>query len=203
MRSSKSKLPKLEAQFVKSAVSPRDYPVDLRPEVALVGRSNAGKSSFLNALVGKQVAFVSQQPGKTRLINFFDMGKHYRLVDLPGYGYSKRSGEEQRSWQQMIESYFSTRGQLAGMLLLMDCRRDWSEDERAMVNFTNRLGRPSYVLLTKADKLKESEVKKRIAAIQKSAHMKNVFACSAVNADGVFEIENRMFENWIKNVEPK
>lgn len=125
----------MKFKFLKSAVFPVDYPPPSRPEIIVTGRSNAGKSSFLNALAGSAIAKVSQQPGKTTLLNFFDVGQHYRLVDTPGYGYSKRSGDEQASWQQMLESYFSLRGNLVGILILMDYKRDFEEDEKMLLRF--------------------------------------------------------------------
>ena len=90
-------------RFLKSAVWPKDYPEADRPEIALIGRSNAGKSSLLNALVSQKAAKVSQTPGKTRLLNFFDFGDHYRLVDMPGYGFAARSGDEILAWEKMIK----------------------------------------------------------------------------------------------------
>ena len=100
---------KRQAQFLKSAVLPADYPASDRPEVALVGRSNAGKSSLLNAIAGQKAARVSQMPGKTRLLNFFDFGDHYRFVDMPGYGFASRHGAEVLEWEKMISHYFDAR----------------------------------------------------------------------------------------------
>ena len=119
----------MKAKFLKSAVNQEDYPPSDRPEVALVGRSNAGKSSLLNALAGSKIAKVSQEPGKTRLLNFFDYGKQYRFVDMPGYGYASRSGSEILSWQEMITKYSDVRENLHGVVLIMDSARDWQEEE--------------------------------------------------------------------------
>lgn len=99
----------IKIDFLRSGVNGKDFPSPDMPEVALVGRSNAGKSSFLNALAKRKVARVSSAPGKTRLLNFFSAGDHYRLVDMPGYGFAARSANEIKSWQQMIERYLEER----------------------------------------------------------------------------------------------
>lgn len=126
------------------------------PEIAVLGRSNAGKSSLINAWAGSQLAKTSSAPGKTRLINFFQ-GAKYRLVDFPGYGYSSRSGHEQASWAGMIESFLASRGNLVGALIVMDCRREWTEDETLLVRFLQKIRRPVAAVLTKADKLNRAE----------------------------------------------
>src|SRR5687768_5730395 len=91
--------------FIKSAKVPKDFPHGSKPEVAIAGRSNAGKSSLINIMARSKVAKVSSTPGKTRLLNFFDYDNKFRLVDMPGYGFSKRSGHEQHSWEEMVEAY--------------------------------------------------------------------------------------------------
>src|SRR6478752_7250400 len=107
-------------QFIKSAVLPKDYPIHKMAEVAIAGRSNAGKSSFINALTRDKVAKVSSTPGKTRLLNFFNMADSYVLVDMPGYGFASRSNSEVLEWHEMIETYLMSRENLVGLILVMD-----------------------------------------------------------------------------------
>jgi len=111
--------------FCKECGTPPDYPVADRPEIAMVGRSNGGKSTLLNAMTGgAKEAKTSATPGKTRLLNFFDVGDHYRIVDLPGYGYAARDPKERKMWEKMIDVFFKTRECLAGIILVCDMRRD-------------------------------------------------------------------------------
>lgn len=186
------------AKYLKSAVLPKDYPTADRPEVAIAGRSNAGKSSFLNAVCGSAVAKVSQSPGKTRLLNFFDFGTHYRWVDMPGYGFASRSGDEMHDWQAMIETYLTTRETLSGLLLVMDARRDWTEDEELLKRFCFQMDRPMAIALTKIDKLKKPEVAQRVKAIQKQADLSAIFPISNVKKNGVKELEEFIFSEWVK-----
>ncbi len=186
------------AKFLKSAVLADDYPDQKRPEVAITGRSNAGKSSFINVLTKSKIAKVSQEPGKTRLLNFFDIGDFYRMVDTPGYGFASRSGSEVLEWQKMLETYLSTRENLVGLLLLMDIKREWSDDEDALLSFMNSIGRPTMVILTKADRLKAAEIQRRCQAIKKQANVQQVWAISSQYNTGVREAEEYFFKNWIK-----
>lgn len=172
-------------------------PADSLPEVAIVGRSNAGKSSLINGISGSRIAQVSGTPGKTRLLNFYE-APHYRLVDMPGYGFSARSGDEQRSWQQMIEPYLATRGNLVGLLIVMDIRRDWSQDENDLLNWLKPRGLPSAVVLTKADKLSRSEMLNRVRIIQKQSELPNVLPTSSLKRTGYQELEEFVFESWVK-----
>jgi GTP-binding protein len=124
------------------------------PEIAFAGRSNVGKSSLLNSLVRrKSFARVSRTPGRTREINFFRINNEFVLVDLPGYGYAKISKERKLEWRPMIESYLRRTTQLRGIVLLLDIRRDPSEDDRAMLDYLAELEVPTIVALTKTDKL--------------------------------------------------
>jgi len=126
-------------QFIKSAVLAKDYPNHNMAEVAIAGRSNAGKSSFINGLAKSKIAKVSSTPGKTRLLNFFNMEDSYVLTDMPGYGFAARSGNELREWQQMIETYLTTRENLKGLILVMDIRRSWTNDEEIMRLFLKNM----------------------------------------------------------------
>ena len=185
-------------QFIKSAVVAKDYPVHTKPEVAVAGRSNAGKSSFLNALSGSKIAKVSATPGKTRLLNFFTAGKSYVLVDMPGYGFAARSGKEMSEWQGMVEAYLADRENLVGLLLVMDVRREWDEEEEMMKRFCWEHEVPMLVVLTKADKLTRNQTASALAKIKKASGLSSVFVSSALKRTGQEEIEEYVFENWVK-----
>jgi GTP-binding protein len=139
------------------------------PEVAFAGRSNVGKSSLLNTLVGrKKIARVSKTPGRTREINFFRVNDAFVLVDLPGYGYAKISKERKADWKPLIQSYLKLTPQLRGIVLLLDIRRDPSEDDRAMLDFLSEVEIPTIVAVTKADKLTRSAVDAKVSTLAKS-----------------------------------
>lgn len=185
-------------KYLKSAVLPKDYPDANRPEVAVAGRSNAGKSSFLNSIAKSKVAHVSQSPGKTRLLNFFDFGAHYRFVDMPGYGFASRSGAEMQEWTQMIETYLSTRGNLKGLILVMDIRREWAEDEELLKQFCGRIELPMCVLLTKSDKCSKKEIRELHQKIQKTSQLTDVFPISSQTGEGIDGVEEFVFRQWIQ-----
>ena len=186
-----------QMKYLKSAVLPADYPDAKRPEVAVAGRSNAGKSSFLNALAKSKVAHVSQAPGKTRLLSFFDFGAHYRFVDMPGYGFASRSGDEIREWTQMIETYLSTRGNLKGLLLVMDIRREWDEEEELLKQFCGKINLPICVVLAKSDKCNSQERQKLPLKIKKDSQLSAVFPVSSQNKEGIEAVEEFIFREWI------
>ncbi|CAN5484056.1 ribosome biogenesis GTP-binding protein YihA/YsxC [soil metagenome] len=182
--------------FLTSATRLEQCPADMRPEIAVLGRSNSGKSTLINAWAQSQIAKTSSTPGKTRLINFFD-GPHYRLVDFPGYGYSARSGDEQASWGGMIESFLSTRGSLKGALLLMDCRRDWTNEEAMLLKFMQRRGSPMAVVLTKSDKLNRSEEDKMRAKFKQLPGVSAIFFTSSTKRKGLDELEDYVYRTWV------
>ena len=136
------------------------------PEIAFAGRSNVGKSSLLNTLVRrKSFARVSRTPGRTREINFFRINNAFVLVDLPGYGYARISKEQKAEWRPLIESYLRRTTQLRGIVLLLDIRREPSDDDRAMLDFLAEMEVPTIVALTKADKLSKKAAGERAAEI--------------------------------------
>lgn len=188
----------LKCIFVKSAVLPADYPQSKRPEIGIVGRSNAGKSSFINALVGSKISKVSQTPGKTRLLNFFDVGEHYTMVDMPGYGFASRSGDEVISWQEMVERYLVNRSQLCGLLLVMDIRREWDKEERMIKKFCSSENLPMLIVLTKADKLNRQEVEQAINKMKKVSQLEAIFAVNSEKRVGHEGVENYFFNEWVK-----
>src|SRR5450830_382135 len=139
------------------------------PEVAFAGRSNVGKSSLLNTLVRrKSFARVSRTPGRTREINFFRINNGFVLVDLPGYGYARVSKEKKSGWKPLIESYLRRTTQLRGIVLLLDIRREPSDDDRAMLDFLAEMEVPTIVALTKMDKLGKIAAQVQVAGISRT-----------------------------------
>jgi GTP-binding protein len=184
--------------FIKSAVKMKDFPVSKLREVALAGRSNAGKSSLINTWSGSKVAKVSQSPGKTRLLNFFNMNDSYIVVDMPGYGYASRGGDELKTWRKMIEGYLSQRPPLAGLVLLMDMARDWQEDEELLAQYVMRQDLPVVVVLTKADKFSKKDIEKAIQRIKQQSRIEDVFAISSTTRQGCDDLEDFIYRAWIK-----
>lgn len=193
---------KKAAQFLKSAVLPKDYPPSDRPEVALVGRSNAGKSSLLNAMVGQKAARVSQMPGKTRLLNFFDFGQHYRFVDMPGYGFASRHGAEVLEWEKMIAQYFEERENLVGVVLIMDARREWLEEEEWIRVWCQKLDLQLLVVMNKIDKFKQGEIAKAKANMQKKLPEISIHMVSAEKKLGVEALEEEIFQRFALGKDP-
>ncbi len=186
-------------RFVTSAADLSGCPADEKLEIALLGRSNAGKSSFINALGGSgKLAQVSSTPGKTRLLNFFEVQKDYRLVDMPGYGWSARGGDEHMGFRTMIEAYLSSRANLIGLLLIMDIRRDWSKDEEELKAWLAPRKLPIVIVLTKADKMSRGESLQRIKAIKKTSGIEHVVAISSSKKEGLKEFEEVMFRTLLE-----
>jgi GTP-binding protein len=146
------------AEFIKSAVKPSQYPAEELPEIAFVGRSNVGKSSLINTLVNrKRLVKTSSTPGRTQLINFFNINKVFTFVDLPGYGYAKVPASVKKSWGPMVETYLSKRKTLKGVVLIMDVRRSPGLEELHFIDWLNYYSIQSILVLTKTDKLSKSK----------------------------------------------
>ena len=142
-----------KATFIHSAPSIRECPPETGVEVAFAGRSNAGKSSAINTLTNNhKLARVSKTPGRTQLINFFELSDSQRLVDLPGYGYAKVSREMKERWQRYLSEYLRERRCLKGLILLMDIRHPLQEFDATMLNWATAAKMPVHILLTKSDK---------------------------------------------------
>lgn len=155
------------AVFETSVAKPADLPGATGPEIAFAGRSNAGKSSAINALVGHtRLAFVSKTPGRTQLINLFRLRNGAALVDLPGYGYADVPVSVRRHWETLLEHYLTRRQALVGLVLIMDARRPLTDLDRNMVNWFGPTGKPIHCLLTKADKLTRQEQAKVLRAVR-------------------------------------
>lgn len=146
------------AEFLTSSWQPHQFPPDRGVEVAFAGRSNAGKSSALNAITGrKDLARTSKTPGRTQLINFFALNERQRLADLPGYGYAKVPEKMRDHWRQLLSKYVETRASLGGLVIVMDSRRPLTDFDTQMLEWTGAQSLPTYILLTKADKLSKGE----------------------------------------------
>jgi GTP-binding protein len=161
------------------------------PEVAFAGRSNVGKSSLLNSLVRrKSFARVSRTPGRTREINFFRVNNGFVLVDLPGYGYARVSKEKKSEWRPMIESYLRRTTQLRGIVLLLDIRREPSDDDRAMLDFLAEVEVPTIVALTKTDKLSKAAARERVGEIARALALETeqIIPFSAQTGEGRVEL---------------
>ncbi|MGT2754083.1 ribosome biogenesis GTP-binding protein YihA/YsxC [Streptococcus ovis] len=156
------------AEIVLSAVSKAQYPQDDMPEIALAGRSNVGKSSFINTLLGrKNLARTSSKPGKTQQLNFYNIDDKLRFVDVPGYGYAKVSKTERAKWGKMIEEYLTSRDNLRAVVSLVDMRHDPSADDVQMYEFLKYYEIPVIVVATKADKIPRGKWNKHESAIKK------------------------------------
>jgi len=155
------------AEFVTSAVKTADYPAGELPEVALAGRSNVGKSSLLNKLIGRRsLARISNTPGRTRLINFFLVNGLFHLVDLPGYGYAKVPVAERESWRKMVEGYLTTSRSLKGVALLVDSRHQPTTLDLQMHGWLIHRNIPAVVVATKADKLSRMRLLQSLKTIR-------------------------------------
>lgn len=158
------------AEFVISAARAEQFPTPRIPELAFVGRSNVGKSSLLNALVGRRdLAKTSSTPGKTRQLNFFRINDKFHLVDLPGYGYAKVAQTEREAWARLIERYLREREQLRLVVSLVDIRHDPTALDRSMIEWLGSIPVPFLVVLTKLDKVSGKLASQRVAEIDKLA----------------------------------
>ncbi len=190
-------------EFIKSAVSPEHYPTEGFPEIALVGKSNVGKSSLINTLVSrKKLAKTSSTPGKTRTINFYKLDcivsdgrvRSFYLVDLPGYGYAKVPRSERKSWGEFIEDYFQSSKGLSAMAILLDARRDPTETESNIYRWAGELELPVVTVFTKSDKLSNNKMASRRAVIKKKLHLGEVVIFSSLSGKGKAELLGVMEE---------
>lgn len=158
-----------KAEFVTSAVSIKGCPPNDRPEVAFAGRSNVGKSSLINSMLNrKNLVKTSSQPGKTRMINFFNVNDIMYFVDLPGYGYASVSRSEKVKWGNIIEEYLLKRENLMNIILLVDIRHEPTSDDVLMYNWIKNYNRNVIIVATKSDKIPKGKIQKNLAVIRKS-----------------------------------
>ena len=173
--------------FIKSCPNRKEKPQDLKPEVLIVGKSNVGKSSLINALCNKKrLAFTSSKPGHTRLLNYYDVDSAFYLVDAPGYGYAKGGLDLDRLFASMMESYFDDNKELKLVLILLDARREISQDDQEIINFVKESGYPFFIVITKIDKINQKEkaaLNKRLKA--QAFNTECVFYTSSLSNDGL------------------
>lgn len=189
------------AVFHISAHNLSDLPPPIGIEVAFAGRSNAGKSSALNTLANhNRLAFVSKQPGRTQLINFFALGHDRFLVDLPGYGYAKVPAAMKAHWQMTLSAYLSHRTALFGLVLVMDCRHPITPLDRQMLDWFCPSGKPVHVLLTKSDKLSRNAANQTLQSVRKELNTTwgncTVQLFSSLKKQGVEEAES-IIGKWL------
>lgn len=189
------------ARFLTSASRLNQAPPDRGFEVAFAGRSNAGKSSALNAITGqKALARISKTPGRTQLINFFTIDRDRRLVDLPGYGYARVSVAVKERWQRELARYLEQRESLKGLILLMDIRHMLKDTDRHMLEWGRRAGLPVHILLTKADKLGQGAARSASHQCRRQLGELNPEASlqlfSALKHTGVDEVRAQL-ERWL------
>lgn len=155
------------AEFKISAVSPKQYPADGLPEIVLVGKSNVGKSSFINTMLNrKKLARTSSEPGKTRQINFYNVNDSFYFVDLPGYGFSKMSKVEQEKVGAFIEEYLQNSKNIALIVFLIDIRHNPTENDKLMYNYAIQTKKPFIIIANKADKIAVTKVDDSVKALQ-------------------------------------
>ena len=179
----------MKAEFVKSAVHPDQFPVDGLPEIAFLGRSNVGKSSLLNCLVGSSgLAFTSSKPGCTQVINFFRVDGGFTFVDLPGYGYARVPLDIKAQWKRLVEQYLLHREALSTCFLILDARRGWMEKDLELKNWLEVHGRRYLVIATKTDKLKTQKERAHSMAAIRGRTDTDPLPFSAIQCQGAREI---------------
>ena len=183
-----------------SAIRKEQYPKEGLPEIALVGRSNVGKSSATNALLNRRnFARTSQTPGKTRTINFYKINNEFYFVDLPGYGYAKVSKSEKDKWGVIMERYLQDREELCAIFLLVDIRHEPTNDDVMMYEWIKHFGYNCVVIATKADKISRGQYQKHISIIRKKLQLKKdekVIPLSSSKKTGVEDVWNEIIAQY-------
>ena len=185
-------------QFLTSATKVSECPTDLGSEVVFCGRSNAGKSSAINALTGnRSLAKTSKTPGRTQMINFFSVSCQKRIVDLPGYGYAKVSSATSATWRENLESYLCFRRSLKGVILLMDIRHTLKDSDKTMITWLCSIDLPIHVLLTKSDKLSKSSRSRELTRVKRDLGDK--ISCQLFSSKSQEGLENleQALAHWL------
>jgi len=188
------------AALLLSAAHPSHFPLDAGAEVAFAGRSNAGKSSAINALTGRRsLARTAKTPGRTRLLNFFELAPGCRIVDLPGYGYAEASAAERATWAPMTTA-LAARASLRGLFLIVDSRRGLLEGDEGLIAWAQAVRCPVHVLLSKTDKLKRAELARALALVRQALTGRaTAQAFSAVDGTGLEEAR-RQLHQWFQKI---
>ena len=188
------------SEIVVSAIRKEQYPAEGLPEIALVGRSNVGKSSATNALLNRRnFARTSQTPGKTRTINFYKINNEFYFVDLPGYGYAKVSKSEKDKWGVIMERYLQDRQELCAIFLLVDIRHEPTNDDVMMYEWIKQFGYNCVVIATKADKISRGQYQKHISIIRKKLQLEKdekVIPLSSSKKTGVEDVWNEIIAQY-------
>ncbi|MDO4466355.1 MAG: ribosome biogenesis GTP-binding protein YihA/YsxC [Bacillota bacterium] len=183
--------------FVTSSLNKAGWPDTQLPEIVVVGRSNVGKSSFINALTGKKkLAYVGSTPGKTRMINFFDIDNAWMLVDVPGYGYAKMSKEMIIKMGNMMDEYFNERSQISCVIQLVDSRHEPTRDDKEMIAMMKELNYPIVIVATKIDKVPKTKRIKALKEISQSLQvpLKTIYGVSSTEKIGFDEVFEKIKE---------
>lgn len=186
-----------------SATKRHQYPAEELPEIALVGRSNVGKSSCVNALLNRRnFARTSQTPGKTRTINFYLINDEFYFVDLPGYGYAKVAKSEKDKWGNIMETYLEGRNELCAIFLLVDIRHEPTNDDVMMYEWIKHFGYECVVIATKADKIARGKYQKHMSIIRKKLQLEKdekIIPLSATKKTGVEEVWDEIVAQYTKH----
>lgn len=187
----------LTCEFTGSFFTPSQFPNDPRPQIAFAGRSNVGKSTLLNSLIGrKKLAKVSAAPGKTRSVNFYLVNDTFYFVDLPGYGYARVSKKVRESWPKLIEDYLTGSPYLIGLILLSDCRRELTDEDRQLVAWLADRSLPVLAVVTKTDKINRDKTNRKVKEIESLLGVAAI-AFSALSSGGKKELLNSI-RNLVK-----
>ncbi len=194
-------------EFRLSVAEPEGLPPEGQREIAFAGRSNAGKSSAINTICRrKQLAFVSKQPGRTQLINYFSLGEGLFLVDLPGYGYAKVPGEIRRQWGRLLPGFLRTRASLVGLVVIMDIRHPMTDLDRQLLDWVAPSGVPVHILLSKTDKLARSRAVEALhkvrALLREDYPQASVQLFSSLTRMGLEEAQQRIWSLLVPAVQP-
>jgi GTP-binding protein len=193
---------KFNASFVSSFSSIESLPVGSKPEVALIGRSNVGKSSLINSLADrKQLAKTSGTPGKTRTLNYFLINGAFYLVDMPGFGYAKQAKSERAQWARLTEQYFTERKQLSAIGLLIDARHPELESDIMAIRWFREQQLPFFIVLTKCDKAKQQDIARHVRSIGESHAIPEIFSTSSTTGKGIAPLRTFIMKSAVSNIQ--